>query len=224
MKTKKNNTMAMQLPGALALAAAGAATQANAATVQITFNGSYISTTGGNHLVTDFGGDTSADINGFAGTTAGGVFAVVGDSTRGGLGQARGGYNPTPFASGFILGVVGGIPYATFIGGATSASATLRAWAEVTFSDDNIRGGLVTKGYLDLTTFANQPGEKRVTVNRLIFDVDTGGTIGGLNVLSTYTPYEISAVPEASTSLGLLALGAGGLLTRRRQKRAAQSV
>ncbi len=30
-----------------------------------------------------------------------------------------------------------------------------------------------------------------------------------------------SAVPEASTSLGLLALGAGGILTRRRQKRAA---
>jgi hypothetical protein len=30
-----------------------------------------------------------------------------------------------------------------------------------------------------------------------------------------------SAVPEASTRLGLLALGAGGLLTRRRQKRAA---
>jgi hypothetical protein len=28
-------------------------------------------------------------------------------------------------------------------------------------------------------------------------------------------------VPEASTRLGLLALGAGGLLTRRRQKRAA---
>ena len=32
---------------------------------------------------------------------------------------------------------------------------------------------------------------------------------------------EISAVPEASTSLGLLALGAGGLLTRRRSKRKA---
>jgi C-terminal processing protease CtpA/Prc len=31
----------------------------------------------------------------------------------------------------------------------------------------------------------------------------------------------ITAVPEASTSLGLLALGAGGLLTRRRQKRKA---
>ena len=30
-----------------------------------------------------------------------------------------------------------------------------------------------------------------------------------------------SAVPEASTSLGLLALGAGGILTRRRSKRAA---
>lgn len=35
---------------------------------------------------------------------------------------------------------------------------------------------------------------------------------------------DISAVPEASTSLGLLALGAGGLLTRRRLKRAAWTV
>jgi hypothetical protein len=31
----------------------------------------------------------------------------------------------------------------------------------------------------------------------------------------------VSAVPEASTSLGLLGLGAGGILTRRRSKRAA---
>ena len=35
---------------------------------------------------------------------------------------------------------------------------------------------------------------------------------------------DISAVPEASTSLGLLALGAGGLFTRRRLKRAAWTV
>jgi hypothetical protein len=67
-----------------------------------------------------------------------------------------------------------------------------------------------------------------VTVNRLIFDDATGGTIDGLNANTTYTTYVAppagggtSAVPEASTSLGLLALGAGGILTRRRQKRAA---
>jgi hypothetical protein len=70
-----------------------------------------------------------------------------------------------------------------------------------------------------------------VTVNRLIFDKDTGGTIGGLNVNSTYATYVAppasagtSAVPEASTSLGLLALGAGGILTRRRTTRAAYAV
>jgi hypothetical protein len=75
---------------------------------------------------------------------------------------------------------------------------------------------------------ASLPGENRVTVHRLIFNKDTGGTIAGLNVNSTYTTYGAppagggtSAVPEASTSLGLLALGAGGILTRRRQKRAA---
>jgi hypothetical protein len=53
--------------GALAIAGASAA---NAATVQITFTGSYISTTGGNHIVTDFGGDGSPNVVGQ--TTSGG--------------------------------------------------------------------------------------------------------------------------------------------------------
>ena len=44
----------------------------------------------------------------------------------------------------------------------------------------------------------------------------------GLSIaLSPLSVSELSAVPEASTSLGLLALGAGGLLTRRRTSRKA---
>jgi hypothetical protein len=62
------------------------------------------------------------------------------------------------------------------------------------------------------------------------FNAVTGGStqdvfLDNINISTVPTPAvtvpETSAVPEASTSLGLLALGAGGLLTRRRLKRKA---
>jgi hypothetical protein len=68
-----------------------------------------------------------------------------------------------------------------------------------------------------------------VQIHRLIFDKDsTTAPTGVAYTDDAHTEFGssgggggTSAVPEASTSLGLLALGAGGLLTRRRQKRAA---
>lgn len=52
------------------------------------------------------------------------------------------------------------------------------------------------------------------------YTTDSGATFGAFGVSNGYavtlSTADISAVPEASTSLGLLALGAGGLLTRRR--------
>lgn len=52
------------------------------------------------------------------------------------------------------------------------------------------------------------------------YSVDSGDTFGAFGIGNgraiTLSTTDISAVPEASTSLGLLALGAGGLLTRRR--------
>jgi hypothetical protein len=70
---------------------------------------------------------------------------------------------------------------------------------------------------------------------RFVVQVDLTGTtavpvawaqsdISGFNIAAGKTAIDAlstSAVPEASTSLGLLALGAGGVLTRRRFKRAA---
>jgi serine protease len=58
-----------------------------------------------------------------------------------------------------------------------------------------------------------------------LFIADVAGgetaTLDSWSLSLTTEPAGISAVPEATTSLGLLALGAGGLLTRRRSKRAA---
>jgi hypothetical protein len=219
--------MAMQLPGALALAAAGAATHANAATVQMTFTGSYISTSGGNHLVTDFGGDGLAELTG--------ARSASGHSVRvSPLGAGTGGRAPFAFAyrsvsSGYFYGVakLGGGNMA-LLGGTASLSRLI----PLTLIDSNIRGGAATFGWLDVTATGQAYGESgRVDIKRWIFDDATGGAIAGLSASSrpaafpTYTPSAGSpstppAVPEPS-SLGLLALGAGGLLARRRRAMAA---
>ena len=55
MNPIKKNHDALLRTGALALAAAGASTSAHAATVQITFTNSFISSSSGNQRVSDFG-------------------------------------------------------------------------------------------------------------------------------------------------------------------------
>ena len=224
MKTKLKRQGSAELPrfavGALAIAGASAA---NAATVQITFNNSYVSSTAGSvNLDADFGNDGLNELNG----VGGGRVAKV--SRLGGavLASAYGSVSSTTNIAG--AGIVGGAFDVSSTSGGV-ARASKRGLVALSFTDSNIRSGALTTGYLDMTATASQPGEKRITVNRLIFDIDTGRAIAGLNVNNTYATYVAppaggggtSAVPEASTSLGLLALGAGGILTRRRSKRAA---
>jgi hypothetical protein len=217
MKTKMKRQGSTELPrfavGALAIAGASAA---NGATVQISFNNSYISSTSGNNIDADFGDDGAAEIEGINGGFA--VFVNrVGASAR--LGSAFAMMtSPGYYAVGALVGI-------GFVGnnggGSPGANVTNRGLVAVSFTDAGIRSGAQTLGYLDMTASATALGEKRITVNRLIFDQDTGGTIAGLNVSDTaFTEYVASAVPEPS-SLGLLALGAGGLLARRRRAMAA---
>ena len=110
-------------------------------------------------------------------------------------------------------------------------STTDRALVSFTFSDARINNSLVTSGFLDLEGNATIGGDASMKIHRLIFNDASTTVPPGTGLTSATTGLSewsapsggggTSAVPEASSSLGLLALGAGGLLTRRRQKRAA---
>ena len=68
-------------------------------------------------------------------------------------------------------------------------------------------------------------GNASIQVNRLIFDdaspVAPVGVAYTDPAFAEWAPSGVSVIPEPGYNLGLLALGAGGLLIRRRLKRAA---
>jgi hypothetical protein len=194
--------------GALAIAGASAA---NGATVQISFNNSYISSTSGNNIDADFGDDGTAEIEGINGVR-GAVFVVMRYDASSRLASAFGSMNSPGY---YVGGAMVGGGFRGGQGDALAANVTYRGLVAVSFRDAGIRSGAQTLGYLDMTASATALSEKRITVHRLIFDDATGGDIAGLNVTdSAFT--EFAAVPEPS-SFALLALGAGGLLARRRR-------
>lgn len=209
IKLQKSTFEAMQLPGALALAAAGAATTANGATVQITFSNSFLSTNGGNHLVTDFGGDGTAELFGFLGP--GRSAALVG--TGGSVQVAQAGALPAG-GPGFAVVAGGG-----FVLGAPSQISRL---VTLTVRDATIHGGADTVGWLDVVATGRASGEfGRIEVLRFIFDdvVGSPAPTGVSHASGAFTEFG-AAVPEPS-GLGLLALGAVGVVARRRRAVAA---
>jgi hypothetical protein len=183
----------MQLPGALALAAAGAATQANGATVQISFANNMVSfSTVLANFVPDLTGDGVNDVGGYLSSTSVSISNALNSRI---LGQAS-------MSDGSV-----------FLG-THYASSTSRMLVPFTFSDARINNSVVTSGFLDMEGWAGE-GVASLKIHRLIFDDASTTAPIGLTSASTGIA-EWSAVPEPS-SLGLLALGAGGLLARRRR-------
>ena len=214
---KKNHDAALRT-GAMALAAAGASTVAHAATVQITFNNSFVSASSGiATLDTDFGGDGVGDVFGQAGALGAWVYSA---------GVTNGsGYPFELGAAGWVdvnvnNGVLGRLAGVGEVRGANVAIQT----GMIAFSlvDAAVRGGALTVGWLDMTATGRATGERgRVDVHRFVFDDTAGLAPGGVaHADAAYPEYSAVAVPEPS-GIVLLALGAGGLLTRRRRAMAA---
>ena len=209
MKSKMKIQRQTELPrfavGALAIAGASAA---SGATVQISFTNNYVSSsTDLTSLVSDLTGDGVPDVVGWvnAGMWSRGVGLRMGDVGVNEIGRAYGFNQESNVAR-----VVGGV-------GAVGAGVTVNL-VQISFQDHRINGGSYSQFWIDLTATA-AVGEYKVQINRLIFDDASTTAPTGLTSASTGIQ-EWSAVPEPS-SLGLLALGAGGLLTRRRRAMAA---
>jgi hypothetical protein len=220
MKTKQTTiprSGAKWLPGAMALAATTASSQA--ATVQITLTGNMISSSGGNQLYLDLTGDDTPDI-GFESVEFTGNWAIgrVRIPLFGGfsMGTFRAQYNgvarlfynkPMFYSAGVGSGGFNASPIAS------SAVALNRFY----FTDIRINGGAITEAWLEVNAFNESKTSHTVQLTRLIFD-DGSTTRPAFSSIPGEQP-AWTAVPEPS-SFALLGLGAAGLLARRRRQAA----
>jgi hypothetical protein len=215
--TKIDRSGAKWLPGAMALAATAASSQA--ATVQITLSGNKISSTsaGGNSLNADLTGDGELDYslgdNQMVQPGVAGLFLApsVGYVLAGG---GAGSYGArAAFSANAAVGDIG------LIRGAGIQSAT--ALNPITFSDIRINGGLITGAWVEVHAFNSSPTSHTVDFTRLIFDDASTTRPAFTSIPGVRTEWGVSAVPEPSGFLATsLLLGAAGLI-RRRQARAA---
>lgn len=192
------------------------AVTAHAATVQITLSGNKISSTsvGGNTLNADITGDLTNDLT-FTNVIVGAQAARV--SVNGDLIHAS--YNNfSSYAVDAQFALLG-------VGIASASSGfpnvqNISYLNPITFTDARINGGAATQAWVEVNAFnlfTDPRGESHtVALTRVIFDDASVLRPGFGSIPGTQTEW---TVPEPS-SLTLLALGAGGLLTRRRRQAA----
>ena len=199
-----------------ALAATVASSQAGATLVQITLTGNKISTTGGNTLNADVTGDLVNDLVFVNAHTDKSVVAQNYGAfvTIGGNRLSAQAFIEGSSVKGDAQFALGGVGTPTIM---NSSGFNIKYLNPISFTDARINGGALTQGYLEVNSIDITQQSATVALTRLIFNpLSTTMTSGQLNIGTTYTEF----VPEPS-SLGLLALGAGGLLARRRRQQLA---
>ena len=204
MKRQGSTELPRFAVGALAIAGASAA---NGATVQISFANNVVSTSTGLTLFdADLSGDEAADVKALSQVY--GVFLQRLNTASIAFAQKVNGTMTMRFVdNGLVVAFGDGVS---------------RGLVGFNFSDNGMNGGLVTAGWLDVSATTSVVSGASVQIHRLIFDDASTNAPTGLTSASTgIAEWQVSAVPEPGSNLALLALGAGGLLTRRRQKRAA---
>ncbi len=114
---------------------------------------------------------------------------------------------------------------ATVVAGTARQSDT--AFLNLTFSDPKFNNDELTNALLEVSAFNSSPGDQTVELTALIFDnEDPNDGLSGVGAGGDYPVIgEVddgvytAAVPEPS-SIGLLALGAGGVLALRQRRKA----
>lgn len=191
--------------GATAVSAAGV-TASQAGLVTINLSNNFISATGGNHLNADLAGDGQPDLiiaNAFNSVT---IPSSLGPGHTHYIARVNLN-NVSARADAFNYDGVGTLQLGSHVEffGTSGNSGSLTGSIPVSFKDLHINGGALTKGSLEVTVFGKvvpgEPGE-----NNSVAKVQ-------LDSLTFHTP-------DNGSSLGLLAMGAGGVLALRRRRAA----
>lgn len=212
LQTTTDRSKTLLLPGAMAITVTTGGVQA--ATVQITLENNFYSTSGGSQLDGDLTGDGIAD---FA-WNVGSVFTSMTQGVRLNVNPGSPGSGWVGalcfFSSSFVADA--GLDGAEGIASGFEPQSTIYL-NPISFSDERINGGELTEGFLETFAYNSSISDHGVEFTRLIFD-DASTTRPEFEGIPE-AQNEWTAIPEPS-SLAMLALGAAGLSMRRRKAQA----